>query len=146
MKESTGHTPFSLVYGTETVLPMETVVHTVRTANFDPITNEEAMLHSLDLVKETRDSASHNLAVYRGRMEKTYNKRVQTRFLYQGDLVLRKSAATDKGNLHEKLSTRWEGSYLIKETKGPNTYILETLDGSTLPSYWNTDQLKKFYP
>ena len=63
VKESTGHTPFSLVYETEVVLPMEMIVYTTRTAAFVAEDNEETMRRSMDLVDENRNKTRHNRAI-----------------------------------------------------------------------------------
>ena len=62
-----------------------------------------------------------------------------------GDLVLRKAAAVQKGNIHGKLSATWEGPYQIWEEQQPGTYRLMDLQGDQLPNIWNTNQLKKYY-
>ena len=135
VKESTGHTPFVLVYGTEAVLPMEMIVHSSRTVAFDAEKNEEALRLSLDLIAKKRDEARHNLTIYQNRMNKFYNRRVHERYLHPRDLVPRKAVATGKGNIHGKLSAQWEGPYLIKEALGPNTFTLEDPEGQMLPSH-----------
>ena len=49
-KTATGESPFSLVYGTEAVAPIEIVVPTRRTIHHDPDTNKETRGLHLDLV------------------------------------------------------------------------------------------------
>ncbi|XP_042437007.1 uncharacterized protein LOC122022971 [Zingiber officinale] len=74
-KEGTGITPFHLVYGGETVIPVEVGVES------DPVQyynegNAKWRLMELDLMDEIRAKAAVWLAVYRQRMKQNYNRRV----------------------------------------------------------------------
>lgn len=144
-KESTKQTPFHLVYGTEAVLPVEIGSESLRVANFEPISNEENMRLSLDLLSEARDEAGLRLAAYQSTVSRYYNRNVTTRSLKAGDLVLRKAAAVQKNRLHGKLTATWEGPYKIRSEKGPGTFQLERMNGQLIPHHWNADVLKKYF-
>ena len=59
-----------------------------------------------------------------------------------GDLVLKKDQRTkDK----TKLSSPWQGPYIIVEIARPGAYRLAEIDGDILPNTWNIDQLRRFY-
>ena len=60
--QSTGETPFSMTYGAETVIPIETSFSTLRTSTFTPSNNEELLGKSLDLIEEKREKAMIQLA------------------------------------------------------------------------------------
>ena len=51
-RRSTGETPFSMTYGAETVIPLETGFPTLRTSSFTPNNNDGLLENSLDLIKE----------------------------------------------------------------------------------------------
>ncbi|GJV27891.1 reverse transcriptase domain-containing protein [Tanacetum coccineum] len=55
IKSSNGDTPFSLTYGTEAVIPAETGMPTLRTAEVDVVRNDEALEVNLDLLEERRE-------------------------------------------------------------------------------------------
>ena len=59
---STGETPFSMTYGAEAVIPLETSFPTSRTSSFNPRDNDEQLTKSLDLIKEKRENAMDQLA------------------------------------------------------------------------------------
>ena len=61
---STGETPFSLTYGAEAVIPLETSFPTSRTSSFNPSDNDEQLTKSLDLIEEKRENAMVQLAYY----------------------------------------------------------------------------------
>ena len=56
-RRSTGETPFSMTYGTEVVIPLETGFPTSRTSSFNPSNNDEQLTKSLDLIEEKRENA-----------------------------------------------------------------------------------------
>ena len=51
-RQSTGETPFSMTYGAEAVIPLETSFPTLRTSTFTPSNNDELLGNSLDLIEE----------------------------------------------------------------------------------------------
>ena len=61
---STGETPFSLTYGAEAVIPLETGFPTTRTNSFNPKDNDEQLTRNLDLIEENRENAMVQLAYY----------------------------------------------------------------------------------
>jgi hypothetical protein len=60
-----------------------------------------------------------------------------------GDLVLRCIENTKDMN---KLSTPWEGPFIVKEVVGPATYRLQCANGQGVPNVWNIEHLWRFYP
>ena len=52
---STGETPFSMTYGAEAIIPLETGFPTLRTTSFNPISNNELLEKSLDFVEKKKD-------------------------------------------------------------------------------------------
>ena len=61
---STGEMPFSMTYGAEAVIPLETGFPTLRTSSFTPSNNDKLLGKSLDLIKERRENAMVQLAYY----------------------------------------------------------------------------------
>ena len=54
---STRETPFSMTYGAEAVIPLETGIPTLRTSSFNPSSNNGLLEKSLDLIEEKKESA-----------------------------------------------------------------------------------------
>ncbi|GKB62318.1 reverse transcriptase domain-containing protein [Tanacetum coccineum] len=122
IKFSNGDTPFSLMYGTEAVIPAEIGMPTIRTL-------EEAAIHE---------------AKSKAKMEKYYNAKVRNTSFKLGDLVYRNndaSRAKDTG----KPGPKWEGPYGITEALGKGAYKLKDRDEQQLPRTWNISNLKKCY-
>ena len=47
--------PFSMTYGAETVIPLETDFPTTRTSSFNSKGNDEQLTRNLDLIEEKRE-------------------------------------------------------------------------------------------
>jgi hypothetical protein len=60
-----------------------------------------------------------------------------------GDLVLRR-VQMKKGK--HKLTSPWEGSYLVVEVIWSKAYRLQEINNTIFPNVWNIEQRRKFYP
>lgn len=112
IKEATGHTPFSLVFGTEAVLPVEVGIASTRITYYDQYSNDQDKPINLDLLPETRGNALLKAIAQKQKMIRQFNKRVKPRGFQAGDLVLRKVKAT--GKIVERESSRKHGKALSR--------------------------------
>ena len=78
-------------------------------------------------------------------MIRSFNRRVKTRRIQVGDLVLRKIEATGKIVEKGKLEANWDGLFKVIRTIKPGTFELEDMRGKKLPRPWNRDHLKKYF-
>ncbi|KAL0453267.1 UNVERIFIED_CONTAM: hypothetical protein Slati_1304800 [Sesamum latifolium] len=127
---STGETPFSLVYGTEAIIPAELGMLSHRVMNFSKECNENLLKENLDLIEELRKKAFLRIQRYKNIMINFYNKRVKSRSFQVGDLVLRRADALKPIG---KLDPTWEGPYKVTSVIGKGAYELEDPDGCPLP-------------
>ena len=102
-RRSTGETPFSMTYGAEAVIPLETGFPTSRTSSFNPRDNDEQLTKTLDLIKEKRENAMVQLVYYQHKLKQGYGANVKLRPLTPGDLVLRKIVGSAKNPACRKL-------------------------------------------
>ncbi|KAL0412586.1 UNVERIFIED_CONTAM: hypothetical protein Sradi_1460300 [Sesamum radiatum] len=123
-RRSTRESPFSLVYGTEAVVPVEIGEETLRVQQYEPASNNSERRADLDLIQELRHSANARTTAYKAMMAKAYNSKVRHRGFQVGDLVLRRADATK--NLG-KLDAKWEGPYQVTEVIGSGTYKLHKM-------------------
>ncbi|GFY95426.1 hypothetical protein Acr_10g0008110 [Actinidia rufa] len=141
----TGETPYSMVFGTESVIPVEIGMPSFRVSTFNKETNEAELRLNLDLLEERRESAELRQTAYKCQVAKYYNQRVRHRSFLPGDLVLRKVTLSTKEPNAGKLGPTWEGPYKVIKVSRPGTYWLEDLDGKALSHPWNAEHLKKYY-
>ena len=102
-RQSTRETPFSMTYGTEAILPLETSFPTLKTSTFTPSNNDELLERNLDLIEERREKAMIQLAYYHQKLRQGYDANVKLRPLGPGDLVMRKILGSAKNPSWGKL-------------------------------------------
>ena len=68
-RRSTGETPFSITYGAEAVIPLETGFPTSRTSSFNPRDNDEQLTNNLNLIEEKRENATIQLTYYQQKLK-----------------------------------------------------------------------------
>ena len=66
---STGETPFSMTYGAEAVIPLDTGLPTLRTSSFTPSSNDELLEKSLNLIEKHRENAMVQLTYYQHKLK-----------------------------------------------------------------------------
>jgi hypothetical protein len=59
-------------------------------------------------------------------------------------LAISSSIIQNTEGLH-KLSSPWEGPFIVAKVTGPGSYRLQTLEGEDVNNSWNVDQLCRFY-
>ena len=69
LRRSIGETPFSMTYGAEAVIPLETRFLTLRMSSFTPSNNNELLGKSLDLIEERRENAIVQLVYYQHKLK-----------------------------------------------------------------------------
>ena len=128
-----GKHPFSMTYGSKTVIPLKTGFPTLRTSLFTLDNNDNLLEKSLDLIQELREIVMVQLAYYQQKLIQGYDTSVRLRPLALGDFVLRKVVGTTKNPAWEKLGPNWEGPYRIILVAGIGAYFLENLDENVVP-------------
>ncbi|XP_057791001.1 uncharacterized protein LOC131008120 [Salvia miltiorrhiza] len=120
-KTATGEAPFTLVYGSNAVIPAEARLESYRITTYDTEHNAELRRAELDLVEAQRDEARVRAAKYKGIIKAGYDKRVRARKLSKGDLVLKRADALKAVG---KFEANWEGPFIITEVIGGGAYTL----------------------
>ena len=145
LHKSTRETPFSMTYGVEAIIPLETGFLTLRTSSFTPSNNDGLLDKSLDLIEERREKTMVQLAYYQHKLMQGYDANVKLRPLTVGDLVLRKVFGIAKNPAWGKLGSNWEGPYRITSVAGIDAYYLEDLEEKAVPCPWNVNNLRMYY-
>ncbi|XP_071714017.1 uncharacterized protein [Rutidosis leptorrhynchoides] len=143
-KKSTGKTPFSLVYGSEAVIPAEILVPAHRVANFEEEVNNDALGENLNFIEERRLMATIREANNKQQIAKYYNKRVCALSFDVGEWVLRNNDASRAEKLG-KLGPNWEGPYQVVAINAAGSYKLADVEGRTFPNAWHAALLKRYY-
>ena len=140
-----GKHPFSMTYGSEIVIPLETRFSTLRTSLFTPDNNDKLLEKSLDLIEERRETAVVQLVYYQQKLKQGYDTSVRPRPLAPGDIVLRKVVGTTRNPAWGKLGSNWDEPYRITLVASIGAYFLEDLDENVVPRPWNVNNLRMYY-
>ncbi|KAL7196659.1 hypothetical protein ACSBR1_036637 [Camellia fascicularis] len=97
------------------------------------------------LFDEKRLKALYHVQGYQRRIARAFNKKVKSRNLKEGDLVLKDNRAPihDPGG---KFRPNWIGAYIIKSIWSGGAVVLMDLDGLEFSQPINWDKLKTYFP
>ena len=129
-QSSTMETPFSLVYGSNAMIPVEIHESSSRFQSFMAEESNEERNVNLDLLEEAREEARIKVEAVKRRVEHQYSSKVKPRRFQVVDLVMRKAHPY---KLENKLSPKWTGPFRVTEARGNGSYKLETLEGGAIP-------------
>jgi hypothetical protein len=120
-------TPFELVYGQETVLPVEVNLGFLRYIKQNDLSNEDyktLMGDNLDEVIDKRLKALEEIQKEEKRVAKAYNKRVKTKLFQVGELVWKIILPLGtRSREFDKLSPSWDGPYRVCGIVRGNAYF-----------------------
>jgi hypothetical protein len=143
-------TPFELVYGQEAILLVEVDLDALRIARqneLSAVDYHNLMLDRLDEVSDEIMKALGEIERDKLRVARAYNKRVKEKLFQVGDLVWKTILPIgSKSNKFGKWSPNWKGLYRIELVIPGNSYMVQSLQGTTLPRALNRKYLKNYYP
>ncbi|KAJ9547104.1 hypothetical protein OSB04_019647 [Centaurea solstitialis] len=142
-RTSTGQTPFSLVYGCEAVLLIESQVPVARHRTIEQ--NSIDLCYDIDALEELREKAFQKMASQKAMVERYFNKKVKIKVFQVRDHVLRRVFPNTQESNAGKLSIKWEGPYIITKIVGKGAYKISTNEGNEIPHSWNATHLKRYY-
>lgn len=125
VRTSTRVTPFSLVYGTKVVLPIEVETLFLRAlmdTKLDEAEWVQTRFDQLNLIEEKRIAILCHGKLYQLRLKKQLDKKVHPRHFDEGDLVLRRILPIHK-DPREKWTSNYEGPYVIRKSFSGEPYF-----------------------
>ncbi|XP_028052434.1 uncharacterized protein LOC114256940 [Camellia sinensis] len=149
-RNSTGTTPYELVYGHDVVLPLEATVRSNRLARHLNIPMDEyaeAISIELQDLEEKRIMAFNHLIAQKKKVERSYNKKVKSKAFSEGELVWKTIIPIGlKSPEYGKWSPNWEGPFNIHKVLKGGAYHLVSIEGEPRRRVINGKYLKKYYP
>ncbi|KAK0587054.1 hypothetical protein LWI29_016605 [Acer saccharum] len=143
---SIGQTPYSMTYGAEAVIPVETSFSSPRVQLFQPELNIDMLKCGLDELEERRERAQIRNTAYQQRVARYYNSHVHERRFSLGDLVLKRVNPGTRDKAAGSLADKWEGPYQITGIAGHGVYRITREGLGELPRPCNAQYLKIYYP
>ena len=147
VRTSTGATPYSLVYGSEAVLPAEVEIPSLRVlmeAELEDAEWVKGRYDQLCLLDEKRMAAVYHSQCYQRRIAKSFNKSVRPRVFKEGDLVLKRILPIQQ-EAKGKFAPNYQGPFIIKKVLSGGALILAEMDGEEFPQPLNSDVVKHYF-
>jgi hypothetical protein len=142
LSKPTGQSPYFLVYGSEAILPADVMWDSPAAEQYDEGISEDSRRADIDRLEEARCATLVQSARYLEGIRRYHDRNVKERSFNVGDLVLRRIQNTEG---RHKLSSPWEGPFIVAKVTRPGSYRLQTLEGEDVSNSWNIDQLCRFY-
>ena len=146
IRTSIGTTPYSLVYGSEAMLPIEVEIQSLRVLVETKVLEEDwakVRYEQLALIDKKWGRAQYHAQGYQKRIAKAFNKKLKLRNLKEGDLVL-KVLKNETFDLRGKMKPMWYEPFIIKKIFfGGATWITD-LDGEEMLRPINMDRFQKY--
>ncbi|XP_070014549.1 uncharacterized protein [Nicotiana sylvestris] len=136
-----------LVYGTDTVIPAEVEIPSLRViqeAELDDAEWVKSLYEQLALIDGKRMNVVCHLQLYQNRMSRAFNKRVKPRKFTPGQLVLKKIFPY-QDEAKAKFSPNWQGPYMVHWVLTGGALILAEMDGEVWTKPINADAVKRYY-
>jgi hypothetical protein len=104
--------------------------------------SEDSRRVDIDGLEEARCAVLIQSARYQEVIRRYHDRNVKERSFNVSDLVLHRIQNTE--GLH-KLSSPWEGPFIVAKVTGLGSYRLQTLEGEDINNSLNVDLLCRFY-
>jgi hypothetical protein len=143
---TTGYSPYHLVYGKEPIFPIEFEIKTLRMAQeigLDLTEAHKQRLQQLNELDEARMSALERTTVIQQQRANWHDKHIKKKSFQKGDWALLYDSRFQ--DFPGKLQTRWLGPYEINEVHNNGTVTLVTIDGSGSPFLVNGHRLRLYH-
>ena len=141
---TTGETPFRMVYWTDAIIPVEIGQPSWRVM-YPAEDNEQLLREDCNLIDKVREIARIKVLSRKQQIAQRYNLKVVKRNFQRGDLIMRKACIGNRNAKDGKLKANWEGPYRVKSSTTKGAYHLETLKGKELPRTFNVVDLRRYY-
>jgi hypothetical protein len=103
------------------------------------------MLDRLNKVSDEKVKALGEIERDKLRVARAYNKKVKEKSFQLRDLIWKILPLGSRSNKFGTWSLNWEGPYRIEEVISRNSYIVQNIQGTSLPRALNGKYLKTYY-
>ena len=117
--QATGASPFSLVYGTEAIIPIDLVRPAVKVAEILRIPREA----TLEIVEEKHDNTTFHNCLYQANMKVGMKAKLKKESFKWGNLLENCLSCTRSGwSCQTQVFPKWEGPYIMEEAHPTRHY------------------------
>ena len=111
--------------------------------NYDEEQAATVRIEDVNRAEEERLITCVRTAKYLEDLRRYYNHNIKGHSFAVSNLVLHRKQKIE--GMH-KLSSPWEGPYVVKEVTRPGSYRLCDMEGTDIPNSWHIEHLIRFYP
>ena len=145
LENSTGFSPYQLVYGKQVLLPIEFQIHTFKLAadlGMDLSEAQQEIILQLNQLDEMRQAAiEHNILIQQQRAQ-WHDKFIKKKQFHIGDWALLFDSKFK--DFKAKFTTHWLGPYEIAEVYDNGSVKLQTIDDEARTFVVNGHRLKLY--
>jgi hypothetical protein len=144
-KTTTWITPFELVYGKKSMLPIEFEYHTLRTTvelDMNLQSTQREILSQLNSLDEYRMQSLFNTEVVQQQRKYWHDKKIKYNKFKEGDWALLYDSRFK--DFKGKLMTRWLGPYIIEKCYDNGSVQIRTIDEEGISLLVNGFRLKTY--
>ena len=135
--------PVFMVCGSKAVFPSNIAFRAPCVEAYEEGNSNRAREDAIDRIEEERLSTCVRTAKYQESMRQYYKRNLHPQTLEVRDLILHKKKKSE--GMH-KLSSPWEGPFLVKEKTRPGSFRLCTLKGATSWLVYNGSLIMTVFP
>ena len=132
-KSAIGVSPYTLVYGKESILPPNIMLPSSIIAQESREAENEVLqmrIYNLLKAEEARSKAREHFKQQQESVKRWFDKhKAGKKYFEVGDLVLKWDHPHDEKGKHTKFQQLWVGPFQIASKLGPSTYKLQDLQG-----------------
>ena len=137
----TKETPFSLTYGTDTMIPVEVSEPSGKRVQFEEALNNENLALEPNLIDEVRNHTQIQEEACKRIATRKHESKLNKKGFRVGDLVWRMRGEAQKDHARGKITPNWEGPFRITAKMQNRAYRLEELVGKVIPRTWKATHL-----
>ncbi|KAL1340019.1 hypothetical protein AAHE18_U087100 [Arachis hypogaea] len=145
----TGTSPYKLVYGHDTVLPLKINLNTLRVSKQNELPVDDywnAMFDELNELDSERILTLDNVIRQKESVARSYNRRIKEKSFRKGELVLKVILPMEKkSRFLGKWSHSWEGPFQVTGIYSGNAYLIKDIESRKVINLINGKYLKLFY-
>jgi len=144
-RNTTGFSPYELVFGKNAIFPVEFEIKTLRTTlavNLNLTDAQTARLQQLQELDEKRLDAIHQTTMIQQQKIRWHDKTIKQKQFQKGNWALLYDSRFE--NFQGKLRTRWLGPYEVDVVFPNGTVRLLTIDDSRTPLLVNGYRLRLY--
>ena len=139
-QESTGFSPFELVYGRDVRTPLELLKDSYLPTVEKPDDIATYVMRARERLEKAREAVDQNIRQQQIKQKQWYDRRARQSPIAAGDQVLLLLP-----RIGQKFKREWKGPYTVKKQMGPVNYEVEIPDQQTTKVY-HVNLLKKWFP